>query len=280
MGKTKHFSSLFRVSMIAIVGIFIITLVIFFGLIISKYFKWIGSDVIVIKIEENPGGGDYQFEILEKGIIEFKEKERTGGAWGNGYTATWVFEIKQPGSVRIKWSNPFPVQEWKNADSWIDTYTIDEDMTYTVERYYLDEYMNYFLYKIEQTDKGKKVEGYFIDINGDKRVYNIEDNENSINNVKDLYDYLMAHFSDYKNATFCNTEGLQKCNEALMKVPEYLYDGKLELIYDKKILYGVNDSNGEIRFLVCAIEDNMASNDENIKLIMRIFGDDWDKYEP
>lgn len=239
------------------------------------------DNLIVVTFEEPASTSQrHKYELLDNGVISFMEYTEKGGVFGSGYKAQWIFSINKPGMVRIKWENPNTLKRWKNADSWIDTYTIDEDMTYTVERYYLDEYMNYFLYKIEKTDKGKKVEGYFIDINGDKRVYNIEDNENSINNVKDLYDYLMAHFSDYKNATFCNTEGLQKCNEALMKVPDYLYDGELELIYDKKILYGVNDSNGEIRFLVCATEDSLASNDENIKLIMRIFGDDWDKYEP
>ncbi|MBR4144368.1 MAG: hypothetical protein IKU06_02780 [Lachnospiraceae bacterium] len=279
MDKQKHLNTIFRVIIIVVAVVSIIAVLLFCILVYRRYFKWLGSEVIIVKLEESPEAGEYQFEILDEGIIELKEKEKMGGAWGNGYTVTWVFEIRRPGLVRIKWSNSFSLKKWKNADSWIDTYTIDEDMTYTVERYYLDEYMNYFFYIAKQTDKGKKIEGYFIDINGDKRVYTIEDNENSINDVSDLYDYLIAHFSDYRYIIFYNTEGLQKCNEALMRVPEYLYDEKLELIYDKKTLYGVNDSNGKTRFLVCATEDGFVSYDENIKLIMKIFGDDWDKYE-
>ena len=277
--KKLFANNILRYFFIVIVGIVFFIFLFFVIVAVLKGIKWFDAHTISIELYEYPDTG-YKYELLDEGIIELKEKKESGGNWGSGADVTWVFKIIKPGRVRIKWVYPDTTKEWKNADCWIDTYTIKEDFTYSVERYYLDEWLNYFLCYANRTEKGIIIEGYFVDINGDRRFYSIVDDNKKLCRVSDLYNYLMEHFSEYTPISFLGNEGLKKCNEKLMQINSDLYDTEMDFKYGQRVLYGVNDSDGQIRYLICASDENASLKVDEIADIIEVFGDAWNQYEP
>lgn len=235
---------------------------------------------IVVELYEEPTKRGYEYEVLDPGIIELKEKKKTGGNWGAEYKVTWTFKIIKDGIVRIKWINPDSVQKWKNSESWIDTYIIDADNQYKVERYYLMERVFYLMCYPVKTDKGSIFKGYFVDINGAKRYYSIEDSENMITSINDLHKYLSDHFCDFEAVECFKNIGLKNCNLAMNKIEDHFYLLTPEFEYGKCTLYGVQDVFEIPQYVVLTCENKSDIRDENIEAIMNIFGEDWNQYKP
>jgi len=260
---------------LVIIGSIILFMVVSIMVIIILYKK----DEIEVTIYEAPGENGYIYEIMNDGIIEFKERKEKGGVLGKGYNVTWVFKILNPGKVRIKWVCQDSVQKWKNSGSWIDKYTINADKSYSVERLFLDERVFYFLCYSEELNNDTVYKGYFIDINGNKRFYNFEDTNKEIETVNDILLYLTMHFEEYPPVEFIKNEDLKRCNRKLNLVDkDYVYSD-LNIVYGKLVFYAIYESAEKEGYVICSEEDHNVE-DENIKAIMDILGNDWDKYEP
>lgn len=252
------------------------------------------KNAIVISFSEpQPHNGYHEFELLDEGIISFKNRKEEGGLWGGPYEVTWYFEILKPGKVRIKWTDPYNTSTDKNANTWIDTYTIKEDMTYTFERYYLVEDVMYIMCYATKTDSMVSYLGYFIDVNGDKRFYDITDSEMKLNTVKGLYLFLKEHFSEYEPVKGIGRKAFEECQKCIhdaFKMSHFYNDFKdiyekyafedMEFEYGKQVLYAVPSWGEYIRFISCNTDETDAEIKKHLENILEIFGDDWGKYEP
>lgn len=240
------------------------------------------NKTITVSFYEEPIAKEYhKYEIMDKGIVSFREMKEVGGSFGRGYDVTWYFDIIKPGIVRIKWSDPDYMQRWVNEQVWIDTYSIAEDYSFTYERYFLEESVFYIMCKTKE--EGEKVcfQGYFIDLNGQKRYYYIEDTNNEIVSMRDLYLFLTRHFKEYEPVEFYGNEGLKKCNSYLNNIDSSLYSSDIELPINDSMLLAIDDLGSSIRYLICASKSNtMYTKNESIKAVMEMFGDNWDLYEP
>ena len=249
--------------------------------------------IVVSFSEPQTHDGYHEFEILDEGIISLKERKEKGGLWGGPYEVTWYFEILKPGKVRIKWTDPYSTATQKNANTWIDTYTINEDMSYSFESYYLVEEVLYLMCYATETDKALSYKGYFIDVNGDKRFYDITDTEGIINTVNGLYLYLTEHFSEYEPVKGIGRKAFVECQNCIhdaFKMSHFYNDFKdiyekyafedMEFEYGKQILYAIPGWGEYHRFISCNTKETDAKIKKQLENILEIFGDDWRKYEP
>lgn len=260
----------------------------------AKEEKELRENAIVVSFSEpQPHDGYHEFEILDEGIISLKKRKEKGGLWGGPYEVTWYFEILKPGKVRIKWTDPYNNATHKNANTWIDAYTINEDMSYSFESYYLVEEVFYFMCYATKIDRLVSYKGYFIDINGDKRLFDITDTEGKINTVKDLYLYLTEHFSEYVPVKGIGRKAFEECQKCIydaFKMSHNYNDFKdiyetyafedMEFEYGKQMLYAVPGWGAYIRFISCNTNETDPEIKKQLENILEIFGDDWGKIEP
>lgn len=90
----------------------------------------------------------------------------------------------------------------------------------------------------------------------------------------------MNHFSDFNEVEYFKNTGLKKCNLAQNNIEETRYSMSHEFSFEKCTLYGVDDISETPKYVILANDDKTETEDENIKAIMTIFGDDWNRYEP
>ena len=239
------------------------------------------NKTITVSFYEEPIAKEYhKYEIMDEGIVSFREMKKIGGSFGRGYDVTWYFDIIKPGFVRIKWSDPDYLQRWVNEKVWIDTYSIAEDYSYTYERYFLEERIFYIMCRTKEEGENTCFQGYFIDLNGQKRYYYVEDTTNIINSIKDLHLFLTERFTEYEPVKFIGNSGLKECNGYLNKIEENDFQQNIDCSKNDETLYAIHYRGNNIYYLKCSSKNTSVIDNENTDAIMEIFGDDWDKIEP
>ena len=196
-----------------------------------------GEKKIVIIKKGNGRPTDYICELLDEDILELESYKEVGDFERHG-TKEWVFNIRNAGTARIKWTY---YSGNTLAKEYLEIYTINEDGSYDCVTETLAKYINYIIQYIDYDNEVNK--GFFVDANGYKCFFDLSGKGSNLYEYDSLLKELLANYDTYEKGEKMDHDKLLNINQLNNAV-----DDKAEISQKKN-----TKNKTQINYIACRI---------------------------